>query len=672
MQNRYSQADADATVARYADRGVSREVALRVYTTRLLGRESRLVLHGGGNTSVKTVVKNLLGEPVNVVCVKGSGWDMGDIEPQGLPAVRLEPLRELLALDTLTDEDMVNAHRTNLLRSDAPTPSVETLLHAFLPHAYVDHTHANAVLSNTDQPDGLARCRELYGDRAIVLPYIMPGFTLAKAACEAYQAHPDCEGIILIKHGIFTFGSTDREAYDRMIDLVSLAEAALAHAGRTLVRAPTPPDLPDTVATPAQVAPILRGLTGRFILEFRTGDDILEYVNGAELDRYGRAGVVTPDHVIRTKPRPLILPAPGSDTLASFAGTARRAIDEYVSQYRSYFDRHNTGQTPLDPMPRVVLVRGLGMFTLGNSARAARVAADVTEAAMNVITGAESIGRFESITEAETFQMEYWSLEQAKLGTAVEPELARHVVVVTGGAGTIGFATAAAFARQGAEIALLDLDADGVTERAAELGCLGLACDVTNATAVDAAFDSICTTYGGVDIVVSNAGAAWQGTIGEVDDDLLRRSFELNFFAHQNVARAAVAIMRAQCFGGTLLFNVSKQAVQPGPGFGPYGLPKAATMALVRQYAVDYGADGIRANGVNADRVRSGMVNDEMIRSRAAARQVTETDYMAGNLLHREVTAEDVAGAFVALALAPATTGAIMTVDGGNIAAALR
>jgi len=669
MQNRYSTADAEAAVARYASRGVNRDIALRVYTTQLLGREPRLVLHGGGNTSVKTVAADLLGRPVEVVCVKGSGWDMGDIEPAGLPAVRLEPLRELLALDTLSDQDMVNAHRTNLMRSDAPTPSVETLLHAFLPHTYVDHTHANAVLSLTDQPDGLDLCRKVYGDRAIVLPYIMPGFTLARAACDAYREQPECEGMILLKHGIFTFGSTDREAYDRMIDLVSLAESAVAAGRRTIVAAP---DLPDAVATPARVAPIIRGLTGRFVMEFRAGDDLLRFVNGAELDRYARSGVATPDHVIRTKPWPLILTVPGADDLASFAGTARDAVERYVAAYRAYYDRHSDGQTPLDPMPRVVLVRGLGMFALGNTARAAGVAADVTEASMNVIAGAESIGRFESITEAETFEMEYWSLEQAKLGKAAELPLARHIVAITGGAGTIGSATAAAFARQGAEVALLDIDADTVAERAAELGCLGLACDVTDAAAVDAAFERICETYGGVDVVVSNAGGAWQGRIGEVDDDLLRRSFELNFFAHQNVARAAVAIMRAQGLGGSLLFNVSKQAVQPGPGFGPYGLPKAATMALMRQYAVDHGSDGIRANGVNADRIRSGLVNDEMISERARARDVSEQQYMAGNLLGREVTADDVAGAFVALALAPATTGAIITVDGGNIAAALR
>ncbi len=680
MQNLYSQRDAEAAVAHYVGRGVGRDVALRVYTTRLLGREPRLVLHGGGNTSVKTVVPDLLGRDVEVLCVKGSGWDMASIEPEGLPAVRLQPLRDLVALESMTDQDMVNAHRCNLLNSDAPTPSVETLLHAFLPHTFIDHTHANAVLSLTDQPDGLDLCRDVYGERAIVLPYIMPGFQLARSAYEAHRAHPDCEGMILLKHGIFTFGSTAKKAYDRMIDLVSVAESRVA-SGR---RPPAPvTGRPDQVVSAVTVAPILRGLTclraasngspqTRFVIVHRAGPRILEYVNGAELDRYSQAGVVTPDHAIRTKPRPLILTAPRCGELEAFTEHARSAVSRYVDEYRQYFERHDDGRMPLDPMPRVVLVRSLGLFALGRSATEARITADVAEAAIEVITDAESVGRFESITEAQTFEMEYWSLEQAKLGKAKPAALAGAVAVVTGGTGTIGLATAAAFARHGAQVALLDLDADTVTGRAAELGGIGVACDVTDAGQVRSAFDRVTEAFGGVDIVVSNAGGAWQGRIGEVDDTLLRRSFELNFFAHQSVARAAVATMLAQGMGGVLLFNVSKQAVNPGPDFGPYGLPKAATMALVRQYAVDYGREGIRANGVNADRIRGGMLTDEMVSARARARGVSEAEYLAGNLLHREVSADDVAQAFVDLALAPSTTGAIMTVDGGNIAASLR
>jgi rhamnose utilization protein RhaD (predicted bifunctional aldolase and dehydrogenase)/NAD(P)-dependent dehydrogenase (short-subunit alcohol dehydrogenase family) len=683
MESRWSDQDAEAIIARYAEEDVSRDLALRVYTSRLLGGEPRLVLHGGGNTSVKTTLLDVHGDAVDVICVKGSGWDMASIEPAGLPAVRLEPLRRLLALDALTDEAMVNVQRCNLLDSTAPTPSVETLLHAFLPHTFIDHTHANAILALTDQPDGAGVCRELFGDRVVIVPYVMPGFELSKAAHAAYESNPSAIGMVLVKHGLFTFGETAREAYERTIDLVTEAETRLAAARRPLAPGPAVGD----AAPASEVAPILRGLLALrddgddgqagvrpFVLSHRAGPAVMEYVNGAEADRYARAGVVTPDHAIRIKPWPVLLPAARAGRLDEFADAARGSIAAFADAYRAYFARHDArsgGRVALDPMPRVLLVPGLGVFAAGRTAKDARIAGDLAEATAEVIADAESLGRFESISEAETFDIEYWSLEQAKLATRVERALSGHVALVTGGAGTIGYATASRFAALGAEIVLLDA-AEAVTERAATLGGLGVPCDVTSPEAVEAAVAAACGHFGGVDIVVSNAGAAWQGRIAEVDDATLRASFELNFFAHQSVARAAVRVMRAQATGGALLFNVSKQAVNPGPGFGPYGLPKAATMALVRQYAVDYGADSIRANGVNADRIRSGLLTDEMIASRSGARGVTEKTYMSGNLLQREVTADDVADAFVSLALAPSTTGAIVTVDGGNIAAALR
>ena len=291
---------------------------------------------------------------------------------------------------------------------------------------------------------------------------------------------------------------------------------------------------------------------------------------------------------------------------------------------------------------------------------------------IETVTDAEAVGRFESISEADLFEIEYWSLEQAKLGQASEKPLAGQIAVVTGGAGTIGFATARAMSGAGAEVVLLDIQ--GAQSAAQRLGgaALGIECDVTDPVAVRRAFDRVAEHFGGVDIVVSNSGAAWQGRIGEVEDKVLRQSFELNFFAHQTVAQNAVRIMLAQGTGGCLLFNVSKQAVNPGPNFGPYGLPKAATLALVRQYALDYGADGIRANAVNADRIRSGLLTPELIAARAKARGLSEEGYMAGNLLGREVTAEDVAQAFLHHAVALKTTADVTTVDGGNIAAALR
>ena len=669
MDDLWRDADAEAMVAAYGDLG------LRVYTSRLLGADPRLVLHGGGNTSVKTRRADVMGEPVAVLCVKGSGWDMASIEPAGLPAVRLEPLLSLRALDALSDEEMVNVQRLNLLDSTAPNPSVETLLHAFLPHTYVDHTHATAVLSITDQPDGEARCAEVFGGCMALVPYIMPGFELAKAAAEIAERHPDVEGLILLNHGIFTFGETAREAYGRMIAQVSRAEDYLAGAPRKTFKAAA---LPPGLRPCHEIAPILRGLASlpidageglykRFILDFRGGDMVRAYVDGAELGRYATVGVVTPDHTIRTKNTPLILPPCDKD----FEAGAKAAMAAYVEDYEAYFARNQNGHTALDPMPRVMLAPGLGLFGLGETATAARIAADIAENAIRVITDAEATGTFASISEAEMFAVEYWSLEQAKLGKGTPAALAGQVVVITGAARGIGAATARAFAAEGAEVALLDRD--GAAATAETVGGLGLACDVTDGDAVTAAMRRVCEHFGGLDILVSNAGAAWQGRMGEVDEARLRESFELNFFAHQSVARCAVAVMLAQGTGGTLLFNASKQPLNPGPGLGPYALPKAATIALMRQYAIDYGADGIRACAVNADRVNTGLYADGVLEERAAARGLTVADYLAGaNLLKREVRVEDVAQGFVSLARARKTTGAILTVDGGNIAAAPR
>ncbi len=678
MQNLWSDADAKAAIARHAGQGIGEDLALRVYTTRLLGGEPRLVLHGGGNTSVKTRVADVTGEPVEVLCVKGSGWDMGTIEAPGLPAVRLAPLGGLLGLQALSDEDMVNIQRCNLLDSKAPNPSVETLLHAFLPHKFIDHTHSNAVLALTDQPDGEDLARDVFGKRAALVPYIMPGFALAKKASEVSRAHPDAEGLILLKHGIFSMGATAEEAYVRMIDLVTLAEKRLAKATRKIFPGAA---LPEKIAAVADVAPILRGLISlpaksggreaaqRFVFEFRTGPAILAYVGGKEIGRYSQQGPATPDHAIRTKNVPLVLPAPEAGKLDEFKTAAKKALAAYIADYHAYFARHNVRQMPskteLDPMPRVVLAPGLGLFGLGKSSKDAKIAADLAETTVEVVADAERLGTYECIPEPDIFDIEYWSLEQAKLGAEAEKPLARRIVVVTGGGSGIGAATAQAFMREGAEVVVIDRDV-------AKVKGFAIACDVTDPAQVRAAFDKIAATYGGVDIVVSNAGAAWQGKIGDVDEATLRKSFELNFWAHQSVAQNAVRVMRAQGLGGCLLFNTSKQAVNPGPDFGPYGLPKAATLFLMRQYTLDHGADGIRSNAVNADRIRSGLLTDEMIAQRSKARGLSEADYMGGNLLGLEVTADDVAQAFVSLAKAAKTTGAVITVDGGNIAAALR
>ncbi|MGV8839339.1 MAG: bifunctional aldolase/short-chain dehydrogenase [Bauldia sp.] len=682
MKSRWSDRDAADAIARYAARGVNEDLALRTYTSRLLGGDPALVLHGGGNTSVKTTMPDGIGEPADVICVKGSGSDMAAIEPEGHPAVRLAPLLRLRRIKHLSDEEMVNQVRLALLDNTAPTPSVETLLHAFLPHKYVDHSHANAVVSLVDQPNSREIAAEVWGGEMGFLPYVMPGFSLAGAAMDVFEADPSVKGLILDRHGIFTFGATARESYELMIGMVDRAESRIGRATRRVFAAAL---LPTRIAALADVAPVIRGAVAepagpgawrRLVLDFRTSPEILAYVGGADLADYGRRGTVTPDHVIRTKPLPLVLPAPDASDLDGFAAAARQAVAGYVAAYRGYFDRHGRDpadpKTMLDPMPRVALVPGLGLFGLGRSRKEAWVAADIALGTVGTVTDAERVGRFTPLPEAELFRMEYWSLEQAKLGKAAEKPLQRQVAVVTGGAGTIGAATAALFARNGAEVAVLDRDGERAAAVAKPLGGIGIACDVTDRDSVAAAFSRAVETFGGLDILVSNAGAAWQGPIGTVDDRTLRESFELNFFGHQAVAQAAVKVMLAQRTGGALLFNASKQAVNPGAAFGPYGLPKAATLFLSRQYAVDYGAAGIRSNAVNADRIRSGLLTDAMIASRSVARGLTEAEYLAGNLLGLEVRAEDVAEAFLHQALALRTTGSVTTVDGGNIAAALR
>jgi len=429
-----------------------------------------------------------------------------------------------------------------------------------------------------------------------------------------------------------------------------------------------------------EIAPIIRGLLSnnkdqKFVVNYRLNKHLKYFMNGKNVRSYSSKGTATPDHVIRVKPFPLIITPKKNSSIDEFKVTAKKAFENYRKKYINYFNVNKNKvkekKVMLDTSPRVVLVQNVGVFAVGKDLNAAKIAGDLTETNAKVIASVEETSTYKFIPEKDLFDVEYWSLEQAKIKKQ-KKLLEGNVVVITGSTGTIGFETYKMFKNYGAEVVLLDYNLERLKDLQSKIKDLCIHCDVRNKKSVKKAFNRICEKYGGIDILISNAGTATNGAIGEIDDNILRQSFEDNFFSHQNCASEAIKIMKKQNINGCLLFNISKQSVNPGKNFGPYGLPKSALLSLCKQYAVDYGSYGIRSNGVNADRIRSGLMNDKMIRTRAKARSIRADDYMRGNLLLNEVKAEDVAKAFFHLATSKKTTGAVLTVDGGNIAASLR
>ncbi|HEX7122769.1 MAG TPA: bifunctional aldolase/short-chain dehydrogenase [Gemmatimonadaceae bacterium] len=702
MRSRYDAGEAARVVAELSPRW-GEDLALRVYTSRLLGSDPALVLHGGGNTSVKTMRCEAWGEPVAVLHVKGSGADLGRIGPEGFPACRLEPLKRLCQLEVLSDDDMVRALRSQMLDPSSPTPSVEALLHAVLPGKFVDHTHADAVLAVQDQPRAAEIAAEIWGEAFLYVPYVMPGFVLARRVVELGGDRSDLIGLILGQHGIFTWGETAQESYERMIAGVSAAEAWRdAHRRATRATA-VGPDTPITTGTPrvrqterqasqAWLSPIVRGAVhrvggGTWVAEWRDDEHLLDFLDRDDAVALTQRGTVTPDHVIRVRPRPAWLDAGGAIAARDVARTraaVERALAEWGTWYAGYFERGSARQaralTRLDLVPRVVLVPGLGALLIGRTRRETGIAGDIVSRAVVVMQEAEAIDRFQPVSEADLFDVEYWSLEQAKLKAAGTPgAMAGRVVLITGAAAGIGRATAEAFLDAGAHVMLTDMDTQRLTSTAEELrqrygvAVASAHCDVTDTSSVELAVARICREFGGLDIVVSNAGTAPSGLLHtDAGAATLERSLDINFLGHQRVARAATDALLKQGVGGCLLFNASKSAVNPGREFGPYAVAKAGVLALMRQYAIDAAPHGIRSNAVNADRIRTDLFGGGVLEARAKARGVDPDQYFRDNLLGRETTARDVADAFVWLARAEATTGCIVTVDGGNPAAFLR
>lgn len=688
-KNNWNEADANAWVEKAGTHDADIQLALRVYTSRLIGNDPDLVMHGGGNTSVKVKRKDIFGNEIDVLHVKGSGWDLDTIEAAGLPGVKMEPLHALRQLDQLSDEDMVNIQRANLIDTSSPNPSVETLLHAYLTHRFVDHTHATAFLALANLPDAEAIMREIFGDSIIAIPYIMPGFELAKKAADIFDANPDCEGMLLLNHGHFTFGDTAKESYDRIIDHTNKVEEWFKT--KTSGRVFSTSVHQDRSIKPTSSIPTflnkLRGEIDRIrtqhhneavktsVFDIRTSEQINEFLKRDDLDVLRSRGVGSPDHVIRTKGKMLYFT---QSELNSDHDIVGKKISDYVEDYNQIFQAQNKRvgghKVMIEPHPVVVWVEGLGIIGIGRDAKAASAHADIAEQTIEVISLGEAAGGYFPIGADDNFDMEYWSLEQAKLSKSSDKAFTGQVVAITGGAGAIGSAIAKAFAKEGASIALIDKDIQACRAKASEISPFALAveADLSQKDAAQDAINAITCRFGGLDILVSNAGYALQGEITDLTDEQMRQSFEVNFFAHMAMAKASAEVFEQQGRGGQMLFNASKQAVNPGKGFGAYGLPKATTFFLIKQLALELGASGTRVNGINADRIRSGLLTDDFISSRAEARQVTKDDYMAGNLLKKEVEAHHVAEAFVALAKSERTTAHIMTVDGGNIEASLR
>jgi rhamnose utilization protein RhaD (predicted bifunctional aldolase and dehydrogenase)/NAD(P)-dependent dehydrogenase (short-subunit alcohol dehydrogenase family) len=677
FHSRWVDGDAKAFIERHAQKGINAEIALRVYTSNLIGSDPDLVMHGGGNTSCKTTMPDLFGNDTRVICVKGSGWDLGTIEAPGLPAVRLEPLLELRNLDALSDENMVNVQRANLMDQASPNPSVETLLHAFLPHNVVDHTHATPFLALANLPEPEAIMREIFGTSMAIIPYVMPGFALAKLAAEIAEQHPEAEGLLLLQHGHFTWGEDAKQSYDRVIDQTNSVEAWFADRRDTIQYPGT--GLPKTEAQQL-IHDLKRALNdvssnplASFVLDWIDDAAIRAQIDQHISNRVLGRGVATPDHVIRIKAKPLVL---SRDIQTGGVNAIANAIKTYINDYTEYFNtwssQADSSKTMLDPMPKLVWVEGMGLIGIGGSFKEAKTITDLGVQNVRVTTDAESAGGFYPVADKDLFDMEYWSLEQAKLGKASQPQLQGKVTVITGAGGAIGSAMVKVFEKAGAEVVAVDISSEALAQQGFSAKVLQKTIDLTDRNQIEALTNDIVRKYGGIDILVSNAGTAPLASILEMEEDLLRLSFEINFFAHFHLAQSIGKVFVAQGNPGQMLFNISKQAVNPGRNFGAYGLPKATLMFLVKQLALELGEHGIRVNGVNADRIRSGILNENMVANRAKARGVTVEQYIKGNLLNEEVEARHVAEAFLSLALSTRTTAHIMTVDGGNIEASLR
>ncbi|HEX2199382.1 MAG TPA: bifunctional aldolase/short-chain dehydrogenase [Burkholderiales bacterium] len=633
----------------------------RVYTSRLLGRDRSLVLHGGGNTSVKLRDKNLFGDEEDVLYVKGSGWDLETIEPEGFTPVALAYVRKLASLPQLPDPQMVNELNTHMLRAGAPSPSVETILHAILPHKYVDHTHADAVLSVSNAPEGEKRIREIYGERVVVIPYIMAGFDLAAYCAREYprQAGKRTVGMVLLSHGIFSFAADARESYELMIELVSMAEDYLARekAWSIGIEAAQKP-----VFRREEVAKLRRAISDQagvpMVLRVNDGDRFLGFAQRPDLEKLALQGPATPDHVIRTKPFPML----------------GRDVAGYARKYRDYFERLSAKakekKTMLDAAPRMALDPELGFVAAGRTAKDAAIVEELYDHTIDVILRAEALGGWRALDPQHTFDIEYWDLEQAKLRKAgAAPAFAGEVALVTGAASGIGKACVESFLKRGAAVVGLDRNpaVDNLFKRP---DFLGVTCDLTDPSAIEQSLDKAVKRFGGVDMLVLNAGIFPSShRVEDIPAESWRSAMSVNVEANLLVMQACHPLLKLAPRRGRIVVIGSKNVPAPGPGAAAYSASKAALNQLARVAALEWGKDGIRINSVHPNAVYdTALWTEEVLASRARAYNLTVEQYKKNNLLKTEVASKDVAelAAEMCGPLFAKTTAAQVPVDGGN------
>ena len=639
------------------------DLARRIYSSRLLGSDRSLVLHGGGNTSVKMKEDNAFGEPEEILYVKGSGWDLETIQEAGFSPVRLDYVRKLAQLESLSDPQMMNELSTSMKRASAPAPSVETILHAILPYKFVDHTHADAVLAVTNTEDGEQRVREIYGDDVVVIPYVMPGFDLARLCARKFaaEAHRGTIGMVLLKHGIFSFGDTAKESYERMIALVGRAEAYLARQGAWDLSESGQSEVCDPIRL--TVARLRRDISLRagfpMVMGTHCEPKFLSFARRNDVERVAQQGPATPDHVLRTKRIPMI----------------GRDVEAYACAYRQYFDRNaplaKEPKTVLDSAPRVILDPKFGMCCAGRTAKDARIIHDLYSHTIDVILRATALGGYHALPEKDIFDVEYWDLEQAKLKKAGSPPIfTGEVAFVTGAASGIGKACVESLLRRGA--AVIGLDISG---KIAELfprrpDFLGVPCDISSGYAVAEALEHGVRAFGGIDMLVLNAGVFPGGTrIERLTMDEWRCVMQINLDANLSLLRECHPLLKLSPNGGRVVIIGSKNVPAPGPGAAAYSASKAALTQLARVAALEWGSDGIRVNTVHPNAVFDTAIwTEDVLASRAKHYGLTVEEYKKNNVLKTDVRSLDVAemAAEMCGPLFARTTGSQVPVDGGN------